>query len=302
MVASKNVRTLAALAVAAAGVALVFLLRSDGSRAPEAGVSSVALFDRAGRQLEVLGSSGDYLLPRISPDGRTLAMDMVDSGTHRRDIWLCDLEKHSWKRLTSDSASASSPAWSPDGRRLVFSSTRKGPSSLYVRAADGSPAEELLYEDGKTKIATDWSPDGRHIAYMATERDTQTAWDIWILDVAARTASPLLETRANEEGAVFSPDGSSLAYSSSESGVEEVYVRPFPGPGEPRKISAGGGAFPRWRKDGKELFYVAPGGRLMSAALADGSAPRALFAAKMGHSQFYDVWPDGQRFVLSLTR
>ena len=137
---------------------------------------------------------------------------------------------------------------------------------------------------------------------MAVERDSETAWDIWILEVAARKASPLLETRADEKGGVFSPDGSSIAYSSSASGTEEVYVRPFPGPGEPRKISEGGGSFPRWRKDGKELFYVGPGDRLMSADLGGGSPPRVLFAAKMAHSQFYDVWPDGQRFVLSLSR
>ena len=289
--------------VAAGGIALLFLFRSEErSRSREAGVSSVALFDRGGRQLEVLGSSADYLLPRLSPDGSRLAMDMVDSATHRRDIWLCDLEKHSWKRFTSDTASASSPVWSPDGRRIAFSSTRQGPANLFVRAADGSGSDELLYADEKTKAATDWSPDGRHIAYMTIVKESQTGWDIWILDVAARTAAPLLETRADDRGAVFSPDGASLAYSSGESGIEEVYVRPFPGAGEPRKISAGGGAFPRWSRDGKELFYVGRGNRMMSAALAGGSSPRELFAPKMAYEQFYDVSPDGQRFVVSLSR
>jgi len=303
LVASRDLRAVAVLAVAAGGVALLFLMRSEeAGRATAPGVSSLALFDRGGRKLEVLGSSADYLVPRISPDGTRLAMDMVDSATHRRDIWLCDLEKHSWRRLTSDPSSASQPVWSPDGRRLAFSSTQKGPSNLFARAADGSGADELLYEDEKTKMATDWSPDGKHIAYMCTERESETFWDIWILDVAQRKAAPLLETRAVERAAVFSPDGSSIAYSSSESGTEEVYLRPFPGPGEARRISSGGGMFPRFRRDGKELFYVAPGNRLTSVSLPDAGTPRELFAPKMAFAQFYDVSPDAQRFVISLTR
>ena len=291
--------------MAAGAIALLFLVRGDagrGQRGSAAGVSSVAVFDRGGRRLEVLGSSADYLLPRLSPDGRRLAMDMVDGATHRRDIWLCDLEKHSWSRFTSDPSSASGPAWSPDGRRLVFSSTRKGSGNLYAKAADGSGAEEVLIEDEKTKVPTDWSPDGRRIAYMSSERETETGWDIWILDVAERKATALLETRADERGAVFSPDGSSIAYSSSESGTEDVYVRPFPGPGEARRISSGGGMFPRWRRDGKEIFFVAPGNRVMSAGLAGGGDPRPLFAAKMAFARFYDVSADGQRFVVSLTQ
>src|SRR5262245_18961873 len=231
-------------------------------------------------------------------------MDMVDGVSHRRDIWLCDLDKRSWTRFTTDPSSASSPLWSPDGRHVVFTSTRDGPGfSFYSRPADGTGKEELLYRSEMTIQATDWSPDGRFIAFTVWERESETGADIWMLELSGRKAAALLETKADEQGAVFSPDGTWIAYSSSESGTDEVYVRPFRGSGDARRISSGGGRFPRWRRDGKELFYVAPGNRLMSAAMSENAAPRALFAVeKMAAPQYYDVSSDGQRFLISLSQ
>ena len=292
--------------MAAAGLALLFLLRGRPGSGPDAGqsASSLAWFDRSGRQLEVLGTTADYLLPRLSPDGRRLAMDMVDGVSHRRDIWLCDLGKHAWTRFTSDASGASQAIWSPDGRHLAFSSTRAAAGGLYSRPADGTAREELLYQSEPEMVIqpTDWSPDGRFIAFTSRERESPTGWDIWILELSGRKAAPLMETKAEERGAVFSPDGASIAYCSTESGTDEVYVRPFRGPGEKRRISTGGGAFPRWRRDGKELFYVAPRNQLMSVQVPETSAPRILFTAKMAFSQFYDVSADGQRFLISLSR
>ena len=300
--------------MAAGGLAVLFFLLtgSHPARPPPfrsaqgPGAASLAWFDRSGRRLEVLGSSADYLLPRLSPDGRRIAADLVDGRTHRRDIWLYDLERRAWARFTADPSSASLPIWSPDGRRIVFSSTRKGPSDLYEKAAGGLEAEELLFSSETAKDATDWSTDGRFIAFTSKERDSETGCDLWILTLAERKATPFLETRAEERGGVFSPDGASIAYSSNESGKDEVYVRPFPGPGDPRRISTDGGSFPRWRRDGKEIFYVAPGNRVMSAPAGAGSgkdtgSPRELFAPKMTFARFYDVSPDGQRFLISLS-
>jgi Tol biopolymer transport system component len=298
----RNLRVVAALAVAAAGLALLFFLRGRPGGDSRQGASSLAWFDRGGRRSEVLGTTADYLLPRLSPDGRRLAMDMVDGVSHRRDIWLCDLDKRAWTRFTTDPSSASTPVWSPDGRFLVFSSTRAGRAiGLYSRTADATGKDELLYESESMNQPTDCSPDGRYIAFASRERESETGWDIWILELSGRKAAPFLETKAEERGAVFSPDGASIAYSSSESGTDEVYVRPFRRPGEARKISTGGGSSPRWRRDGKEIFYVAPGNQMMSVLLSENAAPRRLFSAKMAAPQFFDVSPDGQRFLISLS-
>jgi Tol biopolymer transport system component len=298
-----RLRILGLLLVAGSCLWLALLLLRPGSGA-KAGQPGVALFDRGGKELERLRSGGDYLVPRFSPDGRRLAMDMVDEKTHHRDIWVCDLDKKSWSRLTTDPSSATHPVWSPDGRRILFTSTRRGRSVLYARAADGSGGEELLLEaEGeKTRYATDWSPDGRSVLFAQTERDSQTGWDLWVLTVAERRAAPLLATRAQEQAGVFSPDGRSIAYSSNASGRGEVYVEPFPGPGDAVRISADGGAFPRWRRDGAEIVYVTPGGTLMSAAVSGSNfePPRKLFAQRMAFAQFYDVSADGELFVISL--
>jgi dipeptidyl aminopeptidase/acylaminoacyl peptidase len=156
--ANRSLRTLAALAVAAAAIGTLFFLRGrpGGEAGARRSASSLAWFDRGGRRVEVLGETADYLVPRLSPDGRRVAMDMVDGVTHRRDIWLCDLEKHAWTRFTTDPSSASHPAWSHDGRYVVFSSTRAAPEvGLYAKAVEGTAKEDLLYQSDRTNQPTD---------------------------------------------------------------------------------------------------------------------------------------------------
>jgi Tol biopolymer transport system component len=293
------------------------------------GPSLLAWFDRGGRQLEVWGTSADYLFPRLSPDGRRAAVDLVDSGTSRRDVWLLDRERRTQSRLTFDPAVASSPSWSPDGSRIVYSSGRKGSGDLYEKLAAGSEEEKLLLESNAQKAPTDWSPDGRSIAFMSTERENEETEkeekeketekrdgrrekeekrnsDLWILSVADRKAVAYLKTPFNERAGQFSPDGRWIVYSSDESGREEIYVRSFPAAGEKRRISAGGGSLPRWRRDGKEIFYVVSGRQVMSVEVKTASAlemgpPRRLFEVPMAATFYYDVTSDGLHFLAALS-
>jgi dipeptidyl aminopeptidase/acylaminoacyl peptidase len=277
------------------------------------GPSLLAWFDRSGRQLEVWGTSADYLFPRLSPDGRRAAVDLVDSGTLRRDVWLLDRERRAQSRLTSDPGSASSPNWSPDGRRVVYSSGRKGPGDLYEKLAAGFEEEKLLLESPAIKAPTDWSPDGRSIAFMSTERENEETEkeekrnsDLRVLSVADRKAVPYLKTPFNERAGQFSPDGRWIVYSSDESGREEIYVQSFPAPGEKRRISTGGGSLPRWRRDGKEILYVVSGRALMSVEVKTAPAfeagpPRRLFEVPMASTFYYDVTPDGLHFLAALS-
>jgi Tol biopolymer transport system component/predicted Ser/Thr protein kinase len=260
--------------------------------------------DRGGAVVSALGS-GDDSSPRLSADGRQLATTVADPSTDGQDIRLRDLPREVDMRLTVDPAEDAFPVWSPDGTRLVFTSTRNGAAGdLYVKPAAGG-GEELLLSSPERKIPTDWSPDGDHLAFHALS--PRTGADVWVLSLADRKAVPLLQSAADEAEAEFSPDGNWIAYRSHESGRDEVYLRPFPGPGAPIQVSAQGGRMPKWRADGRELYYADKDWHLMAVALQplhgrwEAGAPRALFDAHMrdlGHRQ-YDVTPDGMRFLVS---
>jgi Tol biopolymer transport system component len=196
------------------------------------------------------------------------------------------------------------PAWSPDGRRIAYSSTREGKQAIYVKAADGSSSEEVVVEGGNQyKFPNDWSPDGKFIAY---QEGYQGGWAIWILPMEGeRKPYRFLNTQFSEREASFSPDGKWLAYCSNESGEYRVYVVPFPGPGGKWQVSPGAGVSPRWRRDGKELYYMTPEAKLMAAAVsASGStfevgAIQPLFDLhSYGVFARYDVSADGQRIIV----
>jgi Tol biopolymer transport system component len=287
----------------------VFALSGNGLLAFQegsaVGMSQLVWFDRSGRQLETVGGPSGYAQPRLSPEGRRIAIDLVDSETLRRDVWIFDLSAKTESRLTLDPGAASIPQWSPDGARILFSSGRNARLDLYEKPAAGSADEDLLLSSEELKQATDWSADGRSVAFMSTERDSGMGWDLWILTLPQRKAVPFLRTRFNEASGQFSPDARWIAYSSDETGKNEIYVQAFPGGGKKRQISLGGAAFPRWRRDGKEILYVAPGGRLMSVEVKPGpvfeaSAPRNLFAALMASDGFYDVSADGERILINV--
>jgi Tol biopolymer transport system component len=272
-------------------------------------------FDRAGKALGPLGAPDEGLFaPRVSPDGRRAAVYRNFQNT--LDIWLMDETRLS--RLTFDAVQHRFPIWSPDGSQVAFDAVRKQARDLYV----GSPArpggESLLLESSEDKFASDWSADGRFLLY--TSASPQTNADMWVLPlIGERKPWPFLQTPAGEKLGQFSPDGRWIAYMSNDSGMNEVYVRPFvpspsanaSGAGERWQISSGGGMHPKWRADGKELFFVGPEGQMMGAPIAaSGSAiepgkPVVLFQTRIygggidnGQGSQFDVARDG-RFLIN---
>ena len=270
-------------------------------------------FDRLGKDLGAAGDPADLYLgmPSISPDGRTLAFSTDVGGND--DVWLLDLMRGVASRFTSAPGNDVFPVWSPDATRIVFSSTRiKGAHDIYQKTVLGAAAEDLLLATSEDKVVTDWSPDGGYILYFTY--DSKTQHNIWALPVTGeRKPVPVVQTEFEERSGQFSPDGHWIAYQSNESGKFEIYLQPFPGPGPKLRISTSGGAEVRWRRDGKELFYVALDGQLMAVPIrlpgagstVQAGAPMPLFLTHMPRAvdhldgQQYVVSPDGQRFLIN---
>ena len=257
--------------------------------------------------------TGIYLAPALSRDGRRLAIFERDK--ENADLWLVDVGRGTFTRLTDNPADDIFPIWSPDASRVAFSSTRSRGLDLYVKQVGGTSNEELLLANPEIKAASDWSPDGRYLLYSANDRKNQ--FDIWGIPVAGdRKPFPLVQTRFSERLAQFSPDGQWIAYESDESGRSEIYLQPFTtaGPNAAARVlvSTAGGAQARWRHDGKALFYVALDDRIMETpiqfAAGKGSAaagtPVPLFASVVPGGALqpfprhqYAVMPDG-RFLM----
>jgi eukaryotic-like serine/threonine-protein kinase len=259
--------------------------------------------DRGGRQVGEAAPPGAYNNVELSNDGKHLAFDRATNNT---DVWLLDLDRHITSRLTFQQSNV--PIWSPDGRTVVFATGRTGLLDLYQRPSNMSSPDEVLLKLGAPPILfpSDWSADGKYLAYYRTDAKTQL--DIWVLPMYGdRKPFPYVHGEFNESQGQFSPDGKWMAYVSDESGTPEIYVQSFPTLTGKLQISPNGGSQPRWRPDGKELFYVAPDRKLMavtvkSGATIDATAPRSLFETTLPitpNRQTYAVSPDGQRFLLN---
>jgi eukaryotic-like serine/threonine-protein kinase len=262
--------------------------------------------DRTGKEIETVGSPAVQWDPRLSHDGRRLAVAIEDS-RGSPDIWIHDLARKVSTRFTFDPDGDLAPVWSPDDSRIVFTSYRRGPGDLFQKLSTGAGSEELLLTSAFRKIASGWSPDGRWLAFHTNQ--PKTSWNLLVLPLSDRKPLSYLETPFPEMASVFSPDGRWIAYVSAESGRSEVYVQPFPRGAGKWQISAGGGTMPAWRRDGREIFFLGADGKLMAAGVNAGStfeaeAPRALFASRVrsliGLSRRqYDVSADGQRFLVN---
>ncbi len=268
--------------------------------------TQLAWFDRTGKQIAPVGTGGQITGLALSPDDRRVVVSRLDSQGNS-DLWVIEQARET--RFTFDPANDANPVWSPDGNRIAFNSSRSGLIDIYLKPASGAGNEELLFKSTNPKVPFDWSTDGRFILYG--ELDPKTNVDLWVLPLFGDQKSiPLLQTTFTEVQGRFSPDGRWIAYASNESGTFQVYVQSFPPSGGKWMISTNGGVQPRWRRNGKELFYLAPDKKLMVVDLKEDAnkfeagSPRALFETRVLFVGFttvssYEVTGDGQRFLMN---
>jgi serine/threonine protein kinase/Tol biopolymer transport system component len=265
-------------------------------------------FDRTGKQIGTVGEPARYGDIRLSPDGKHVALLRSDTDSGKHDIWSIELTRDIFSRLTLDPTGANSPLWSPDGSRIAFSSrTEGGAFSLYQKFASRMGEDELLLNWPKPILACDWSPDGRYILFRTQPREKGSP--LWLVPLfGERKPEPFWPTDFDEENGRFSPDGRWIAYASNESGKFQIYVRSFPASSAAWQISNDGGGHPRWRRDGKELFYVSPDKKLMavevneSAGTFEVGLTKPLFEIGIVSEPSpsnYDVTADGQRFLVN---
>jgi dipeptidyl aminopeptidase/acylaminoacyl peptidase len=314
----------AAAGVLAAGLPVTLLLLV--SRAQQPGPADMpqemVWVDRQGRVLGRAGAVQDAIFyPELSPDNRLVAVSARDRGqAGGRGIFVHDLAAGTKRRLTESSGNDNLPVWSPDGRRIAFTSSRTGNYDLYVKSIDPDEPETLLLGSERREFTNHWSPDGRLISFTRDGGATAPAREILMLTAADPAQGPMPFLRhagAWVDGAEFSPDGRHLAYASNAGGQFEVHVALVAEPSRTQVASrglslgwAGGGGQPRWRDDGRELFYMI-GDTMMSVEVRSSDpitfgTPSRLFAlpGMKGHFpdempwlQKYDVAADGQRFL-----
>ena len=290
---------------------LLFMLSCSSDRAvlipPDQDLlRQLTWFDRAGKALGTIGTPRAFYDIEFSPDRKRLAASVASAGNI--DVWTYDLTQGATTRFTFDPAAEFRGMWSPDGRSIMFNSTRSGHADLYRKSADGAGAEDQLYADTTEKYPVSWSRDAKLLLYVAGGGAQGRELRVLPLaperTVAALKPQPFLRSSTFGQ---FSPDGRWVAYESNEAQPSEIYVVPFSRPMEKHQISPNGGARPRWRPDGKEIFYLTPAGQLMAAEVTirgdaiEVSAVRAMFGGiPLGAGYFYDVSADGQRILAAV--
>jgi len=266
---------------------------------PQAGDRMLVWVDRNGAEQPLPAPPRAYDDPRLSPDGRQVAL--IEGATN--DVWIYDILRATLTQLTFEGA-ADVPLWTSDGKRIVYVSAKAGARGIFWKPADGSGPEERLMTSEFGPLSSSPSPDGQTLAYY--EPRPATGNDIWVVPLEGeRKPKPFLQTPFSEGAPMFSPDGRWVAYSSDQSGRFEIYVQPFPGPGGKWLISTNGGMAPVWSRHGRELFYY-NGDNLMAADITTqpnfrAGTPHMLIerpSYNSGARADYDVTPDGQRFLM----
>ena len=285
------------------------LLHSTGSRKAQ-----ITWLNRSGARVGALGDPQDFWGDlRLSPDGRRLAADIYEFSRGGTDTWTYDVAKGIGERATFDPGVESSPVWSPDGTRIAFGSAQAGGRpQLRVKSLSDRGSGEV-FPPGSFQLPIDWSSDGRWILYQTTGGDSNS--ELWLASPADHKVYPLVRSTFDTSAPRLSPDGNHLAYAANDSGRAEIYVQRFRAgdppslTGDRRRISLNGGIFPVWRRDGRELFFLAPGRQLMAAAVKPGTDPQFSLPAplfRLPASSFnmtplglqYEASADGSRFLV----
>src|SRR5262249_42845680 len=261
--------------------------------------------DRSGRETGVVGELAPFGFHRLSPDGKKVVADIYDPVRDTSDIWIYDAASGAGTKFIFGQGHETSAVWSPDGGRIVFSSDGRAKSvrwDMYVKPLDGSK-EEPLAPSEDVRNPEDWTSDGRFVSFNAVPLRGKRNNQVWVLDMAEKKASAFAAEANVQSDSRFSPDGRWIAYTSNESGQSEVYVRSFPTGAKTLQVSKAGGALPVWRRDGKELFYLALDFKTRAVPTPDEGgihigAPAALFTIRPGGGNVYDVSADGQRFLV----
>jgi Tol biopolymer transport system component len=289
----------------------IFTVSQNGALAfspinPNSG-NKLLWFDRSGMQVGSVADVGRYRTLQLSPDGQQLAVEIEQPNS---DLWVYELKQNSRSQLTLGSSGNTLPAWSPDGRQIVFSSDRKnGITDIYKKSLSGPQGEQVLLQSPFNKYVMDWSPDGRLLLYLESNGHYKASLKVLPLDGQSEPRL-LLEAPFYEQDGRFSPDGRWIADTSRQQGPLFVFAIPFPGPGAVKQISATGGTVsPIWRKDGKAIFYLDDNDNLMETeVVSDGDSltvgkTRQLFKTKAYTFVYqgfpYDVSRDGQRFLIN---
>jgi dipeptidyl aminopeptidase/acylaminoacyl peptidase len=269
-----------------------------------------AWVDRSGKQIATVGD------PLGNPDGVSYSPDrsqlvFFERGATSSDLWMLDTRRGAVSRFTEEADEDIFPLWARDGNRIIYTAVRNGQMSVYQRQIGTDRRELLIPPQAEETFASDISPDGGYLVYQRL--DTKTGWDIWALPLGTDPKPvPVVQTDADERSARLSPDGRWIAFVANNSGVFEIYVQPFPGPGRRLQVSTKGGDQPQWRSDGSELFYLAPDSRLTATSIklaadrqsVDIGPPVPLLVAAVGgvtnvRTANYAASADGQRFLVN---
>ncbi len=284
--------------------------RSGGT----AGNREFTWMDRAGKRLATVTKPGIFRSGALSPDEKRLAFAISNESGDLTDLWLQELERGVISRFTFEEGVSYSPVWSRDGSRIIFTHRDAGAHyAIYQRAATGTGKAEMIWRTAVNTSTWDWSPDGKYILY--SDYQDKTKYDLWLLPIDGdHKPIPYLQTPFSELRGQFSPDGRWMAYVSDESGRFEVYVQTVPASGPKWQVSSAGGDFPRWRRDGKELYFIAADQQLMAVPVKTSSgssgafepgAPQPLFRiepvnASPTTTSLYVPSTNGERFLVNV--
>jgi Tol biopolymer transport system component len=265
-------------------------------------------YDRGGRQIGHVGEARNYGTLELSPAGDRVAVDAITD--NNRDIWVIDIARSVPSRITFDAANDWSPSWSSNGASIVFASSRSGANDIYQKASSGVGNDQLVYNNARNEVAVNVSPDGRYIVFSRPKEKGGN--DTWIFDTVDKKETPFVESPFDKIHARLSPNGRWIAYSTNDSGMYQVVVQSLPDPnGGKWQITSQGGVEPKWRRDGRELYYLALDGKLMAVTVTSESTftagtPAVLFETPLTvnrsqppRDRRYDVAPDG-RFLLAV--